>query len=58
MHLMRLILLSSILVDIIGVYFLFTMIDDIGIGMVLFISAILFGGTYYIYRILKKAGKV
>ncbi|MBE4906865.1 hypothetical protein IMZ08_02180 [Bacillus luteolus] len=50
----KLLLLSGIFIDFFLALYLFTMIDEIGVGMFAFIVAVLFGGTIFFYFTIKR----
>ncbi|QOR67250.1 hypothetical protein IM538_03660 [Cytobacillus suaedae] len=50
----KLLLLSGIIIDLFLALYLFTMIDEIGVGMFALIVVVLFGGTIFFYFTIKK----
>ena len=47
-------LIGSIITDIVLILYLLTLIDEIGIGLVCLLSALLLGGTFRTYKLMSR----
>lgn len=47
-------LIGSVITDIVLIIYLFTLIDEIGIGLVILLSALLLGGTFLTYKLMSR----
>ncbi|WP_176550946.1 hypothetical protein [Bacillus sp. AFS040349] len=50
----RVLFIGSILTDIVLIIYLLTLIDEIGLGFVILLSALLLGGTFITYKFMSK----
>ncbi|MCM3441648.1 hypothetical protein [Metabacillus halosaccharovorans] len=47
-------LIGSVITDIVLIIYLFTLIEEIGLGFVIFLSALLVGATFLTYKLTSK----
>ncbi|WP_158638564.1 hypothetical protein [Metabacillus litoralis] len=50
----KVLLIGSVITDIAIIIYLVTLIDEMGIGFVILLSALLLGATFFTYRIMSK----
>ncbi|WP_175638754.1 hypothetical protein [Metabacillus schmidteae] len=50
----KVLLIGSVITDIILILYLLTLIDEIGIGIVILLSALLLGGTFLTYKLMSR----
>lgn len=50
----KVLLIGSVITDIVLIVYLLTMIDEIGIGFVILLSALLLGGTFLTYKLISR----
>ncbi|WP_273131156.1 hypothetical protein ACNRWW_07000 [Metabacillus sp. HB246100] len=50
----KVLLIGSILTDIILIVYLFTLIDEMGVGFFLLLSGLLLGGTFLTYKLMSR----
>ncbi len=50
----RVLLIGSVITDIVLIIYLLTLIDEIGIGFVCILSALLIGGTLLTYKLMSR----
>lgn len=50
----KVLLIGSIITDIILILYLLTLIDELGIGIVILLSSLLLGGTFLTYKLMSR----
>lgn len=50
----KVLLIGSVITDIAIIIYLLTLIDEMGIGLVILLSALLLGATFFTYKIMSK----
>lgn len=50
----KVLIIGSVITDIVLIIYLFTLIDEIGIGLVILLSSLLLGGTFLTYKFMSR----
>ncbi len=50
----KVLVLGSVITDIVLIVYLLTLIDEIGIGLVILLSVLLLGGTFITYKFMSR----
>jgi hypothetical protein len=51
----KVLFIGSIITDIVLILYLLTLADEIGLGLVLLLSALLLGGTFLTYKLINRS---